>query len=383
MAQIYKEKVNIELGKEDFEATGKVTLFQNDSSSQFIIQDIIIERGANGYIRNNGVAVAPLGTSSTGSEIVERNGIVEADIVWDGQIYCIQDTNSVLEMGTASGLARSIDTPTMSEPCGFFKTDDYAYYFKYDNNSSTILYRSNIVGGAFGSWNNVNSNSYAFKTFDNNRKKVMWVSGITYYEHDMETQTTVSQNLSAFGMSYNTHTYTQAANVNGWFFYIPENGYDNYCFGYNHEKGIFIRIQGIYDLNENCGLAACYDHIYNRYTVIFRTGSSIFKQEIIQDIDSLTPSQSMQTPSYSGSSGISLDVNIQQIDSRHVMCGTLDGRFLYVGTDEQIYSVNAINPDDQTRIGVAFGISNSYGGLTILDKGEVDIKMKISGIEIR
>lgn len=383
MAQIYKEKVNIELGKEDFEATGKVTLFQNDSSSQFLIHDIIIERGANGYIRNNGVAVAPLGASSTGTEIVERDGIVEADIIWDGQIYCIQDVNSVLEMGTASGMARSIDTPNMTDPSGFFKTDDYAYYFKYNGNSTTILYRSNIVGGAFGNWYTINTNSYAFKTFDNNNKKVMWVYGTTYYEHDMETESTISQSLAPYGISYSTGSYTQAANVNGWFFYIIQNGYDNYCYGYNHEKGVLIRLTGTYDVNSDCGLAVCYDPIYNRYSTIFRAGSTVYKQEIITDIDLLEPSESTQYPSYNSSSYISLDTPIQEIDSKNVICGTLDGRFIYVGTDEQIYSVNVINPDDQTRIGVSFGISNSYGGLTILDKGDVDIKLKISGIEIR
>lgn len=383
MAQIYKEKVNIELGKEDFEATGKVLLFENDASTQFLIQDIIVERGANGYIRNNGVAVAPLGSSSTGSEIVERSSKVEADIIWDGQIYAIQDTNSVLEMGTASGMAKSIDTPSMSEPLSFFKTDSYAYYFYHDGNSTTHLYRSDIVGGAFGSWQSINTSSYAYKTFDNNRKKIMWVSGTTYYEHDMETETTITQNLSTFGMSVGTSSYSRSTNVNGWFFYIPHNSHDVYCYGYNHEKGIFIRITGTYDLVANTVLAACYDNVYNKYTLIFRNAGAVYKQEIISNIDEMTPSNSTQIPSYNASTGLSLNTTIQQGTFYHVITGTLDGRFLYVGQDEQIYSVNALNPDDQTRIGVSFGIASSHGGLTILDKGEVDIKMKISGIEIK
>lgn len=110
--------------------------------------------------------------------------------------------------------------PYMNSPNWVYMTATHAYYFYYDGNSTTLIYRADVTGGVVGAWTNIQGSGHSYPAIDHEGQKIYWVTSTTLYEYDMVTLATT--NLGATGRGA-TSSYTSAGFCNGAFFWFSSN----------------------------------------------------------------------------------------------------------------------------------------------------------------
>jgi hypothetical protein len=125
----------------------------------------------------------------------------------------------VTALGYSSG--NSV-VPTMTQPRWFYETPSYAWYFYYDGNSTTRVYRSTKSNGNYGAWNQMYSTVYAMPALDVVNEIIYYRVNGPLYAIDMNTAAVTT--VGTFS-SPNSSSYTCTAFVNGIFFWIPSSSY--------------------------------------------------------------------------------------------------------------------------------------------------------------
>jgi hypothetical protein len=164
---------------------------------------------------------------TTTAHVVKGSGVASKS----GQNYPIQATDlelvqdyidpSVTELSYSS---ENSVVPAMTQPSWFYETPTYAWYFKYDGNSTTRIYRSTKSNGNYGAWNEMYSNAYAYPALDMVNEKIYYRNNGPLYAIDMNTAAVTT--VGTFS-SPSSSSYSCSAFVNGIFFWIPSSSYSS------------------------------------------------------------------------------------------------------------------------------------------------------------
>jgi hypothetical protein len=240
------------------DATGDlISLVTTGATDQAIVKDIQFGEVSHGDTSNiviGDLLLASRLENMTGSEIMDNNEVLSIKLpenvdslkYLDTLVYPdISVSTTSAKIGkTGKIITNSInsnnfttsvesdgtggDTPyaplavtTMSTPKWLLVKENYAYYFRYDGNSTTHLYRASIIDGVIGSWVAVDQSSYAYKVYEPVANKVYWSHSGVFYQHDCATNITTNKNVSGI---VNPSTYTKAGVLGDYFFLMPSNG---------------------------------------------------------------------------------------------------------------------------------------------------------------
>ena len=169
---------------------------------------------------------------------------------------------------TATATATATYTvPTMTQPVWFRVVGNKAYYFYWDGDSNTVLYKAEVTGTTVGSWSVVNNTSYAFKTLDVENNVVYWVDGTTLFRYDLvtQTQTTIGNTVAPAGVS----TYSTATFSNGVFFYVVSAGHTSKVYYYNTATNSFgvINFSEAFPISTYASIAVAYNGTEDKWYI--------------------------------------------------------------------------------------------------------------------
>lgn len=149
---------------------------------------------------------------SAGGTQVSTSGIASSNTGYE-------TTSEFLAKNPTVGLpAKSVKQTTPSASFSWIVlTPPNAYYFTYDGNSTTQLYRASYDGVNFGSFGAVETSSYAYKCFNPVNKKIYWSHSGLLHELDCITNLprTVTTDMDS------TSTYSRSAVCGDYFFCNP------------------------------------------------------------------------------------------------------------------------------------------------------------------
>ena len=178
--------------------------------------------------------------------------------------YSASPVSSEATITTTTAAAYTV--PTMSQPVWFRVVGNKAYYFQWDGNSTTVLYKAVVTGTTVDSWSVVNTASYAFKTLDVENNAVYWVEGATLYKYDLVTQTqTTIGTTEAPGISTNS----TATFSNGVFFYVVSSSYTTKVYYYNTTTKSFgnINLSETMPISNYTSIAVAYNGTEDKWYI--------------------------------------------------------------------------------------------------------------------
>jgi hypothetical protein len=279
----------------------------------------------------------------------------------------------------------SFTVPTMSMPRWFYATDNFAYYYYTEGNSTHQLYKATNSSGTVGAWSNFANINYGYMALDIGKKKVFYVYGSTIHEVDLVTgvDTTIKSSGTA-----NTSSYTTAGAVNGVFFFSRNNGNNSYLFYYDTNNGSYssITLPTSYQTSSNPRLGVCYNPSENKYYVDVGYTSYSFIYAIDWDT---------KTAEYLGTDS---DVYPSPIIDMRAMLGNDKGEMFiknYTGVMQTFsFSDNKANLTEQVAVGGSWTIASSGAwykkplavpetATLALEDYTINLKCKVSGTEYK
>lgn len=277
--------------------------------------------------------------------------------------------------------------PAMSEPAWFFATENYAYYFYYNGNDITYLYRAPVTGGVVGSWVSVDTSIHAYKAYDIENNAVWWVYGDILYRHDCATGTTTNVGTFSGVAPANTSSYTCAGVANGLFVYVISSSYVSVFYYYDSNTNTFGRLvcSAGFGVSIDSGLAVTYNPTEDRYYISVGHGSNVYTYAI--------------NNGFVSGNTITLLLSAQSFwpNGRSSTCSYIQGNakgelFVRNGLDnaEKLYlennSATSVNVHtDKAMLGDS-GWFETIGApqtaTALLEEYNINLKCKVSGVEI-
>lgn len=247
------------------------TLITTDASTRYVIKDVEID--SNGYnstltpsLKINNTKVATLSGNLSGSEIMDINSTLSISLpdtsstyftlngTYSNQAYQGLSTNNNADAYFSGSLAApATSTNSLSSVSTFTNgaTPKYCwtvgsdfYYFAFDGNSSTALYRR--AGGPNGTETVIFSNSYSPICFDGVSKFYCVLSG-TLYSYNTVTNTATSLGINigsgttypvlAYCNGFLFWFYTYSSNSMQWYHIATGNNGTTSCANYGSSVG--------------------------------------------------------------------------------------------------------------------------------------------------
>jgi hypothetical protein len=277
--------------------------------------------------------------------------------------------------------------PTMNEPRWYYATDNDAYYFYSDGNSTTQLYHASVGAGVVGSWSQINTNSYSYKALDIEKKKVFYTHSNNIYEWDLVTN--IETEIMTTGAA-SASTNTTAGAANGVFFYIPSTGFTTSLHYYdtNTSEHGTISVPTNFGLGTDPHCGVCYNPDENKFyvSVGFNAASYIYA------IDWTT-----KVAVYLGTDN---EIYPDALTSTYAMLGNDQGEmFIHSNSanlqiikfannvatvQEEIASINGqANPNSNGAWYREFVVTAPQTVTLALEDYDVNFKCKVSGTEYR
>jgi hypothetical protein len=206
--------------------------------------------------------------SSTVTNVTRGTGVVSKS----GSNYPIEATDLELVQDYIDSNVTELNygnftstVPSMTNDARwFYETATFAWYFQYDGNSTTRIYRSAKSNGNYGAWVLTYNLNYAYPALDMINEKIYYHYGNTLYDIDMNTaaETTVGTFSSPSSSSY-----ACASFVNGVFFWIPSNSYSTtvYWVNVNDLTSGTITLDVAVSFSSDMMFASSYDPVNDEY----------------------------------------------------------------------------------------------------------------------
>lgn len=429
MAERLKVFVNKTLTAADLVGNDTLPLVQTDATTQAVVRDIEVDAAqsnitANVYLDNNGYKLTDSAVSVAGSEIVDTNstlayklnppiltgvrnasivdflyspnttsftkvpGIALLDYSKEYQLVTAQKELIAQKTGTSFlTTPATVSIPQTTNSVWYFETDTYAYYFYYDGNSSTYLYRSDITGGVYGAWTPVDTTAYAYKALDPKNRRVYWVAGQSLYEHDMDTNTTTLLFDYAGVAPSITSTYTTAGVYDGVYFGAISNAYLNTLLFYDTATGaagvLYTNSNFALSIGSFLGVTKSVDGDF--YLAIgYDTNVSIFRQPS-NLVNGATSAVYIGSPSTLFPNGIGVDQWYMQGFDNHLCVNNSVNEFEVLKVDNGVFSSVYTYPHGGAiNANSTFIPAYTFDGSVDLLTTDYDLRLKakVSGVEI-
>jgi len=235
------------------DATGDlIPLVTTGATDQAVIKDIQFSEvtHVDSSIVLGAATLATSLTNMTGSEIVDNNETMHLKLPEsvEGVNYlpydiltCIQTTSSIRKKGpffkvnaqdtdsliytastsrTSPDIDELITVPSLSNSAiWFFKNTNYAYYFYYDGNSSTYLYRAPVTSGVVGTWGQMHTTGYNYACYNPLTQEIYVHEGSGLYKFDALTN--AGKVLLAYSISPAPSSYAKTATLGDWVVSTP------------------------------------------------------------------------------------------------------------------------------------------------------------------
>ncbi|WP_067097955.1 hypothetical protein [Marinomonas atlantica] len=307
-------------------------IIENDATTQAVVRDVIVDPLNQPVLTDGtGAAVALVNGALTiannqdliGSEIIETNGSLKYKLTVDpnGDVilfdvikhpfvtgstvldykmtlgdpdgFCsdllsysltLNDQGALTQQYFNTQYTTPVDTlftsmPNVSNPKWVFLTYKYAYYFNYDGNSITKLYRADITGITIGSWSVVSEDVYAFKALDVDNNAVWWVDqNKDLYKYDLEKGTQEFVAYLDSTLPATTSTYTCSGACNGLFILCLSNSYTSNLYFYDSNSGEqgALSLSTSFSVSNYSNLAVTYNKNEDKYYIFVGSGTDFY-----------------------------------------------------------------------------------------------------------
>jgi len=403
MAEQLKEFKNVLLTKADFDANSEYAIIANNTTTQAVVKDMDISVvfptvAANVGLHNGISTVASTGVYS-GFELIEKSGSLKIKLdpplpttASDYDYTSYYDVGSTAEAGlsnTSGNVAYYLPAPaggvsaitTISTPAWFAinTAGDTAYYFTYNGNNGTGLYSAPVSGGNVGSWTNISSIYYQYKTVDLEEQKIYWQAGIDSI-NVLNMTTGAIVGMTAFtGIvgAITPSTYAHSYAVNGIFFSQPSNAYTNRVQYYDTATGNTGLINGSFLSGVNGYLSVCFNPTENRYYILTKSNANTKLSYINGNVLS-----GDYTATSAGNGLFSVG------SGSKFASGTVTGHFLLQNSEGRVEFVKPnVTGVSVTRRSSSVSYSHAgpvYTGVSPFTAADVSvgINLKVSGVEI-
>jgi hypothetical protein len=432
----------------DLVNSNELVLLQTDATTKAVVKDVLVtstapllsdgSTKATVELYNDTVKLADLNTA-TGSEVIDTNSklyykLTPTPTVSGSFGYATASTNTSLVNSTTNvyytgvspylnkddavsnyGLASdatiirthfdpsftnittsggtSNTVATMTQPAFYYPSQDgnTAYYYFWDGNSNTYLYKTTATDGITTSnWSNFQNDVYAGWTFDIKNNVLAASPSSFIYMVNPETGVTTTKSMSSWPSS---SSYTSNAACNNYFFSSRSSSYTSVIhytpLDTTTTAGRQLQLPQTYTSGGHMSFAACYNPTEDKYYFLIGTAHSnmqIYTATGAQ-ISSNTNFSVIHLGSVQG-----LNIFPFTIDSNRFICGDSDGNFYLMsgGTNYKVYMNNNTATVLKSFIQTSYYISGwfekaptatSTAAASLTDIN-LDITCKVSGVEI-
>ena len=384
----------------------KKTIFTTDANTKYVLKDIQVADSKFSVAPKlliNEMPVANLGGNLSGSEIVDANSNVSllevgtpAKLVNIGSLASSDGGSVFYELSTgpetlpelratttpnggASTAVRAFSPEGYNGAIQWWKIGNDFYWYFFDSNSSTFLYRR--AGGPNGTTEQIQSNSYRPVAYDESRYFYWFHSSNTFRRYD--TQTNTATNISVVGVN-NWTTYPSLTYCNGFLFAVPTYSPFN-VYAYHIATGIVTNLGngGSTNISSETFVVPFCDTSEKTIRLIFTSGtngSNAYRDYKYSDSGTVTNSgQGTVSPA---TSGLNTRRGNPIADSNYAVLlgsGSEPNSIFVVDRDFKVISKKSTNVNFNNSVGMVSVLTTPT--TTQLNDYGPSIRLRITGVQ--